>query len=235
MVWNGKPTVVEGWMVDILGRNTVPDGDGGSVLYFGAFDTAAWENGELTGFGVGMGQNSSGSKFGSFWLSNFSGTYPVVVPCTNNTFFGLRLVYYPASQTIQAWYDPTGSGLGWTELDSITLREMSPGMTTTNTFLFFILLDTFYAPISEGQMWVDDFRALPTPPNLLLAGVRRLAGSAALDLTWTNNGSICVLESAGTLTGDWNTVSNPWTTNANWVSTAVTNSSSAQFYRLRAN
>jgi hypothetical protein len=235
MVWNGTPTVAESWMVDILGHNTVPYGNGGSGLYLLVMDTEAWESGELYGFGVAMGQHSSGSSFGSVWVTPGGSTNPVVVPCTNNTLFSLRLVYYPASQTIQAWYDPTGSGLGWTELDSMTVSEMSPGMTATNTFSFFIAADTFYGPISEGQMWATDFHALPTPPMLLVVGAQRLAGSEVLNLTWTNNGSACVLQSAGALNGGWSTMSTPLTTNVNWISTIVTNSSSMQFYRLQAN
>ena len=240
MVWNGAPPVADGWMVDILGHNTVPHGNGGSTLYLGVLDTEAWAGGSGQGsgqfyiFGVGMGQHSGGSSFGTVLHSPTSDTNPVVIPCTNNTPFGLRLLYKPASQTIEAYYDPTGSGSGWTELDSITVSEMSPGMTATNTFSFTILADTFYGPISEGQMWADNFRLLPTPPPLLLAA-QQSAGSEVVHLTWPNNGSACVLESAGAVTGGWSTVSTPWTTNAGWVSTFVTNPSPAQFYRLRAN
>jgi hypothetical protein len=237
MIWNGKPTVAEGWMVDMIGHNTVPHGDGGSTMYLLVLDTEAFANGGFRGFGLGMGQHSAGSSFGSVWIwaSDGGSTNPVVVPCTNNTLFGLRLAYYPASQTIQASYDPTGSGSAWTQLDSLTVSQMSPGMTATNTFSFCVVGDTFYGPISEGQMWADNFLALPTPPLLLIAGANLLAGSEVLHLTWTNNGSLALLESAGALTGSWGTVSTPWTTNSGWVNTSVTNASSVQFYRLRAN
>jgi len=241
IAWNGTPTVAEGWMVDIIGHNTVPSGNGvstlkhGSALFLGVMDTEAWRRGELYVFAVGMGQLSSGSSFGSEWLTPNGSTNPVVVPCTNNTLFSLRLVYYPASQIISAWYDPTGSGLGWTELDSMTVSEMSPGMTATNTFSFIISGNTYYGPISEGQMWADNFCLLPTPPMLLVAGAQQSAGSEVLQLTWTNNGSAYVLESAGAVTGGWSTVHTPWTTNGGWVSTVATNPGPAQFYRLRVN
>lgn len=237
MIWNGKPTVAENWMVDIIGHNTVPNGDGGSALYLVALDTEALANGGFRGFGLGMGQHSTGSLFGSVWIwaSDGGSTNPVVVPCTNNTLFSLRLVYYSASKTIQAWYDPTGSGSAWTQLDSLPVSQMSAGMTATNTFSICVVGDTFYGPISEGQMWADDFHALPMPPPLRIEDAQRLTEAELVHLTWTNNGSICLLESAGSLTSGWNTVSTPWTTNAGLVSTLVTNPSPSQFYRLRAN
>jgi formylglycine-generating enzyme required for sulfatase activity/N-acetylneuraminic acid mutarotase len=121
-------------------------------------DKEAWGSGQLYGFDVAMGQHSGGSSFGTSWQSPAGETVRVSVPCTNNTLFDLRLIYKPASQTIEAYYDPTGSGLGWTKLDSITVSEMSPGMKATNTFSFAIVPDTFYGPISEGEMWADNFR-----------------------------------------------------------------------------
>ena len=88
----------------------------------------------------------------------------------------------------------------------------------------------------SSAMYARGFLATPVvPPPLLLAGAQPSAGVVSLNLTWTNNGSQCVLESAGALTGGWSTVPTPWTTNSGWVSTVVTNSSSAQFYRLQAN
>jgi hypothetical protein len=79
------------------------------------------------------------------------------------------------------------------------------------------------------------FAALPLRPLLLVASAQTWAGFQLLQLTWTNNGFPCVLESAGVLTGGWSTVSTPLTTNANLVSTVVANPGSAQFYRLRMN
>ncbi len=165
MVWNGKPTAADGWMVDIIGHNTVPVGDGGSSLYLVVMDSPTLESGQLHGFTVAMGQHSGGSSFGTSW--QYPGGYRdrIVVTCTNNTLFGLRLVYNPATRVIQAWYDPTGLGLRWTKLDSMRVSQMSPGMTATNTFSFAIVPDTFYGAISEGQMWADNFSIGPAPPQ----------------------------------------------------------------------
>lgn len=199
MVWNGTPTVADGWMVDILGHNTVPHGDGGSSLYLGVLDTEAWAGGSGQGsgqfymFGVGMGQHSGGSSFGTVLHSPSSDTNPVVVPCTKNTLFGLRLLYKPASQTIEAYYDPTGSGSGWTELDSITVSEMSPGMTASSTFSFAIVADTFYGPISEGQMWAGNFSvtnsAIPNSTNGSLQLTIAPPAAVSAGAAWQVDGS----------------------------------------------
>ena len=100
------------------------------------------------------------------------------------------------------------------------------------------MADCYYGPINEGDIWVDNFRIInrvPLPPPLVVAGAQWSAGIQQLNLKWTNTGNPFVLESSDTLTGGWSTLTTPWTTNANWVSTTATNSSAAQFYRLRSN
>jgi hypothetical protein len=108
-------------------------------------------------------------------------------------------------------------------------------MTASSTFTFAILSDTYYGPLSGGEIWADNFRAIPTPPPLLISGAQRSAGAQVLDVSWTNNGSMLQLQSSGALTGGWINVSSTWTTNAGHVSTRVTNSSPIQFYRLQLN
>ena len=77
--------------------------------------------------------------------------------------------------------------------------------------------------------------AVPIPPPLKVASWQWSGGANVVTLTWTNNGSSCVLESTAALTGGWNMVPAPFTTNANWISTVVTNAASAQFFRLQGN
>jgi hypothetical protein len=75
----------------------------------------------------------------------------------------------------------------------------------------------------------------PMPP-LVIASWHQSGVTNVMWLTWTNNGTSCVLEKSAALQGGWNEVSAPWTTNANWVLASVTNRSAAmQFYRLRRN
>jgi hypothetical protein len=86
---------------------------------------------------------------------------------------------------------------------------------------------------NHAILWT--IREAPDMPPLNLASWQWSGGANVVTLTWTNNGSSCVLESTGSLTGGWNTVSTPLTTNASWISAMVTNAASAQFFRLRGN
>ena len=73
------------------------------------------------------------------------------------------------------------------------------------------------------------------PPSLNLAGVPSQGGIKVLMLVWTNNGVRCVLESSGTLGSSWGAALGIQTTNENRVSTTITNTGHAQFFRLRGN
>lgn len=73
----------------------------------------------------------------------------------------------------------------------------------------------------------------PRPPPLVVNSSQFQAGTNRTTLTWTNNLVTVLLESSGQVTGVWNTVTGPRTTNLNWVLTTVTNNAPAQFFRLR--
>jgi hypothetical protein len=233
IIWHGTPTTAEDWMVDITGHNSASySAQGSSQLQFAVVDTASLSS-MLRGYRVSRRRAADGSFSAGQWIGSGSNTRA----STNATAvdFLLRLVYHSASQQIESWYAPTASGSGWAKLDTISLAEFSPTMTASSTFTFAILSDTYYGPVFEGDIWADNFRAMPTPPSLLISGAQGSAATQVLHLAWTNNGSMFQLQSAGALTGGWNTVSAPWTTNAGRVNTSVTNSSPAQFYRLQAN
>jgi len=231
--WHGTPTAAEDWMVDITGHDSAAYSSGGSSqLQFAVVDTASLSS-TVRGYRVSK-RNAVDSSFSAAqWIgSGYTNTANVR---STSVDFLLRLVYHSASQQIEAWYDPTASGQGWTLLDTISLAEFSPNMTASSTFTFAILSNTSYGPITEGQIWADNFRAMSTPPTLRVSGAQFAAQANVLHLTFKDSGSMFQLQSAGTLMGGWSTVFTPWTTNAGWVSTSVTNSSPAQFYRLQAN
>jgi hypothetical protein len=110
-------------------------------------------------------------------------------------------------------------------------------------------IGNFWYRSTSNSPWVNSYPGNPhhlsfellaaanesVPPPLVLAGTLRWGVFQLLQLTWTNNGVPCVLEGTDALTGGWTTVSTPWATNANWVSTIVASPNSAQFYRLRRN
>jgi hypothetical protein len=124
---------------------------------------------------------------------------------------GLTIVYFEGNA-------PTADSSDFAGDNNLTVNYL-PGTTGWNTFS----ANTGLSPV----LWIP-------PPELLVAGAERLAGEEVMQLTWTNNGSTCLLESAGALASSWSTVSTPWTTNAGWVSTTATNTNAVQFYRLRA-
>jgi hypothetical protein len=74
----------------------------------------------------------------------------------------------------------------------------------------------------------------PTPPPLQIASTL-IGGVNVSTLTWSNNGVSSQLENSDALTGTWNSVSTPATTNGNWISVLISNTADAQFFRLRAN
>lgn len=77
--------------------------------------------------------------------------------------------------------------------------------------------------------------ALPSPPPLSLVSCQRMGETNAVALSWTNNGTSCVLESAAAVTGVWHVVSSSFTTNADLISTVITNMDLTQFFRLKGN
>ena len=228
LIWHGNPKATEDWNVEVTGHVSAPSAR--LQLYALRTDT-------LLADGVYIVEMYR--KAGRGFIVDLMGTRRVIVDATN-TLFSLRLRFRSTIGRIEAWCDPDATGLGWTMLDAISLAEFSPTMTTSNTFTFAVNViapDSMDA-IAEGQLWADDFRltaVLPPPPPLIVAGAQWVSGFVSLQLTWTNNGSQCALQKAGVVTGGWSDVSTPWTTNAGWVSTFVTNASPAQFYRLRAN
>ena len=131
--WRGTPTAAEDWVVSITGHNFAPDG---SQLQLAVADKKSWDSGVVYAFHMDMVNELSGSVLRTGWWD--AGSYPpyrTSVGTTSSNLFSLCFAYHAASQTIEAWYDPTASGLGWAELDSMTLSALSPYMTATNTII----------------------------------------------------------------------------------------------------
>jgi PKD repeat protein len=165
IAWNGTPTAAEDWTVDMVGHNSAThSGQGGSALQLAVVKTASL-NSVLEGYEVGRDNSPDyGSICGTaHWYGG--GTTGRASVNSAAADFGLRLVYHAATGQIEAWYDPTATGTAWTKLDTISLADFSPSMTSTDTFTFAIVSDTYYGPVSEGQIWADNFRALPALPG----------------------------------------------------------------------
>jgi hypothetical protein len=177
-------------------------------------------------------------------------------PTTGN----LGVVWYdcrnsPANNRVELWGTVSVDG-GLTFLPEVKISAGSTsgvGLGGGNELGDYLGLD-FYNNILY-PVWADDSNStgdnpdgtanldyygaavtlVPAPgvPSLVVASAQQLDGVNVLTLTWTNNGSQVVLQSSGTLPGAWSTVSSPWSTNANWIVTTVTNSAPEQFYRLK--
>lgn len=91
----------------------------------------------------------------------------------------------------------------------------------------------------DGTSELDYYGAavtfVPAPaPSLVITNGRFFSGTNVVTLKWTNvGGGSLYVQNAGAPTGAWTTITTKLTTNANWVSTFVTNPAQKQFYRLK--
>lgn len=74
------------------------------------------------------------------------------------TDFKLRVIYCSAKQQFESRYDDTGAGTNWKLLRITQLAGIAPNAIATSEFAVGLLANTYYGPISEGQIWADDFR-----------------------------------------------------------------------------
>jgi hypothetical protein len=155
VVWNGTPAVSNDWTMDITGHNSASwSANGASQLQLWLVNSADTAMGYRIAMAGGSGQ-SNGYQFTT--LAQSSGPRQNV-PATNAD-FGLRLVHRGGvAGDIEAWYDPTGNGVAWTLLDTMSMAAFWPGAVASNTFTLAIVADTYYGPIGEGQLWADNFR-----------------------------------------------------------------------------
>jgi hypothetical protein len=204
VVWNGTPAVANDWTMDITGHNSASwSANGASQLQLWLVNSANTATGYRIAMAGGSDLTSSGYEF-----TTLTPTYGLRqdVPATNAD-FGLRLVHRGGvAGDIEAWFDPTGNGVTWTLLDTMSMAAFWPGVVAGNTFTVAITSDTYYGPIAEGQLWADNFRITnsaignplpqvglakvfePTFANLILGTNYQLQVSGDLH-TWTNQGS----------------------------------------------
>ncbi|HOW65390.1 MAG TPA: hypothetical protein P5186_22060 [Candidatus Paceibacterota bacterium] len=87
----------------------------------------------------------------------------------------------------------------------------------------------------ENLWGIMKLEQIPILPTLQVSNWNWSDGAMVMTLAWTNDGSSCVLESTASVKGGWALVPALFTTNANGISTVVTNPAPAQFYRLKEN
>ena len=180
-IWNGTPAVSNDWTMDITGHNSA------SWSANGASQLQLWLVNSTNKFRIAMagGHNqSNGYEFDTISYSAQASVFRQSVPATNAS-FGLRLVHRGGvAGDIEAWYDPTGNGLAWTLLDTMSMASFWPGVVAGNTFMVAIVSDTYYGPVAEGQIWADNFRitnsAIGSPlPLAQVQWAERIASAAS--------------------------------------------------------
>jgi hypothetical protein len=209
VIWNGTPAVSNDWTMDIAGHNSA------SWSANGASQLQLWLVNSTNKFRIAMagGHNqSNGYEFDTISYSAQASVFRQSVPATNAN-FGLRLIHRGGvAGDIEAWYDPTGNGVAWTLLDTMSMTAFWPGVVASNTFMVGIVSDAYYGTIAEGQLWADNFRITnsaigsplpqlslawvslanavqPTFANLILSTNYQLQITTNLSETFTNSGS----------------------------------------------
>ena len=209
LLWNGTPRATDDWTMDIFGHNSALwSSEGSSQLQLIVADTATLNTTNIIYWGVKVRRGDVNEKYP--FTASFYGSQAAQAPSAN---FGLRVVHRGGiTGNIEAWYDPAGSGLASTLLSVKRMTDFSPGMTAGSTFSLLISSDTYYGPLVEGDIWVDNFRltegALGSPlpqvslttafqpalavrpafSNLLLTTNYQLQCSSDLE-AWTSQGS----------------------------------------------
>lgn len=165
LFWNGTPVVSDDWTVDITAHNSASwwsSTSGASQLQLWVVNSANHAIQYRIAMAGGETQTDpSGYEFNT--TTNSADGFRQSVAATNSS-FGLRLIHQGGvAGDIEAWYDPTGSGVAWTVLDTMSMAAFWPGVAATNTFAFVIVCNTDYGPITEGQMWVNYFSLTNSP------------------------------------------------------------------------
>jgi formylglycine-generating enzyme required for sulfatase activity len=183
LIWKGQPTVTNDWQLEIAGHNEANwSTNGSSQLQFGIYNTATLPS---QSYGFSMARGRHGSSSPQIRVSSTMGdrTNTTLI----NTNFAMRLSYASSTKMLEAWYDLDGGG-SWVRLDTIDLDAVAPGMASNpaNSFTIAVEVDSYYGPITEGQLYVDNFSiSNSTPAGLLPAitnqptGCTNFAGTTA--------------------------------------------------------
>ncbi len=235
ITWRGTPTAAEDWAVGITGQASAGYSmNGDSALQCAVYRTTS-VGGSLEGYRIAMVVEKDASGALMFNVKQrINGDDQLRAETSRPSgLSAMRLVYYSASGIIEAWYDPGASGRGWTKLDAISLAEFSPSMTPSDTFTLAVLGNTYFGPISEGEIWADDFRI--TSPGLVplrfASNTLATNGVFQAQLTGPTNANV-ILQSSFNLT-QWTPVSTNTITAGGLLLTWPTGTATQQFFRAR--
>lgn len=177
MIWNGKPTADTDWTVQVKGRNSgsFPIDVGACAFQFGILDSQIFNTGILNFFDLEMTRSAPyGSEFTCSDTATTTGDRgSVQIPTSANTInFLFRMSYFAKDQHFEAWFDDTGNGNNWQWIHSATLDQVVPGANAQSQFLIAIIANTYSGPLTEGQLFADDFSlinsaSIPPTPSVI--------------------------------------------------------------------
>jgi formylglycine-generating enzyme required for sulfatase activity len=161
LVSNTRTVANADWSVEVRGRNAALfSKDADSQFQLAVVDSRVLTNGgSADEFRLDFSRgNHSGATKAEFQLETNYGRQAAVPAPAGTTDVRLRIIYQASTQQFQAWYDDTGAGTNWKFMHSCALTEVVPDATTNTEFVIAIIANNYYGPITEGQLWVDDFR-----------------------------------------------------------------------------
>ncbi len=161
LAWNGRVPAKTDWSVEVRGRNAAPFSiNGDSQFQLVVVDSRVlMNNGIDYEFRLEFSRgNHSGATKAEFQLETNDERQRTVPAPAVTTEVGLRIIYQASSQQFEAWYDETGAGTNWTFMGSSALAKVVPDATPNTEFVIGIIVNNYYGPITEGQIWLDDFR-----------------------------------------------------------------------------
>ncbi len=161
LLWNGRPTANTGWTLEFSGHHAASHSAmGASQFQLVVVDPRALGGGTPYSFTCELSKGiSSGATQAEFQSGNFAVGNPTVVASSLSvTDFRLRIYYRSGTQTFEAWHDDSGAGTNWKLLRSAALTAVQPDATTASEFVVGVIANCYFGPITEGQLWADNFR-----------------------------------------------------------------------------
>ena len=205
LIWNGRPLASADWSAEVRGRNAAPFSNAGDSQFgLGVADSRLLSTEELYGFDLNFTRGDhAGETEAQLQLETYvndSSTRQATIPApAGTTDIRLRIIYRSSSQLFEAWYDDSGAGTNWKFMRSFPLSEVVPDATSSTEFIILIGANNYYGPITEGQLWADDFRLVNTPLDVPVITTQPVQKSVYLD----SPASLSVTATGQSLTYQW--------------------------------
>jgi len=162
MVWKGSPPASNNWTAEITAHNSAPWSTSGSSqlqLYVVSANDLSLSQGyriSLSHEPQGLMINAGSGGAGNYILTSAGDAH-------------LRLTYNATTRILQSWCTTNAVTTNWTMLEERSIDLIMPMLSETNQFLIGVFGNCYYGPVSEWQLYADDFSlvndALVPPQN----------------------------------------------------------------------